>query len=229
MDPSFDRYAADYESTVQQSIDFSGMDYQFFVDAKASVLKEIAARHFGPGTRPNLLDVGCGVGRLHPRLGGTFGRICGVDVSPQSIAQARRENPDIEYQVSAASRLPYSPAAFDLVLAVSVVHHIPPGERPAFLAELKRVTRAGGLVCLIEHNPLNPLTRLVVFRCPFDRDAHLLGARVARRLLAQAGLTNVRSEHFLVFPLSAAWARALERRLRKLPLGAQYLALGERP
>ena len=34
-----------------------------------------------------------------------------------------------------------------------------------------------------KHNPLNPLTRLVVSRCEFDRDAVLLTAKAAKRLL----------------------------------------------
>jgi hypothetical protein len=54
----------------------------------------------------------------------------------------------------------------------------------------------------------------------------LLSGRQARRLLRDAGLTGVEISHFLLFP-SEAW-RALELRLRRLPLGAQYLALGKK-
>src|SRR5262249_21983054 len=93
--------------------------------------------------------------------------------------------------------------------------------------EAKRVVRPGGLVCLIEHNPFNPFTRLAVLRCPFDADAVLLSAREAKRLLASAGLLGIEAGHFLFFPTESL--RPLERRLRKLPLGAQYLAVGEKP
>jgi hypothetical protein len=92
--------------------------------------------------------------------------------------------------------------------------------------EMRRVTHAGGLVVVIEHNPWNPLTRLAVARCPFDDDAVLLGARKARRLLQACGLHNVESRHFLVFPPQIPAPR-LERALARVPLGAQYAAIGE--
>jgi hypothetical protein len=82
---------------------------------------------------------------------------------------------------------------------------------------------------MIEHNPFNPLTRLVVFRCPFDRDAHLLRAAQANRLLQLAGFAHVWASYFLLTPFSSVAARRLEHWLRAVPLGAQYAAVGERP
>ena len=68
----------------------------------------------------------------------------------------------------AGLRVPYESARFDLVIAVCVFHHVEIAERQKFMIELKRVARPGGLVCIMEHNPYNPLTRLAVMRCPFD-------------------------------------------------------------
>ena len=87
-------------------------------------------------------------------------------------------------------------------------------------------TTVGGVVCIIEHNPLNPLTRLSVRRCEFDRDAVLLPARRTAALMAQAGLRAIESRYFLLLPSAASPARALERRLARLPLGAQYITCG---
>jgi SAM-dependent methyltransferase len=224
---SFDRYARTYEETVQRSIDFAGLGYDFFVQAKAIRLEQLARAQFGPSARPSLLDVGCGIGAIHPLLARTFGHISGVDSSPDAIERARRHNPTVRYSVNVGAELPFRSGAFDLVTAMCVLHHVPHEQWPCFLQELKRVTRTGGLVCLIEHNPLNPLTRLAVWRCPFDADARLFGARTARRLLSAAGLTHVRSEHFLLFPTLAPAVTAIERGLGALPLGAQYLAWGQ--
>ena len=72
------------------------------------------------------------------------------------------------------------------------LRHAPRSSRMAhFMNEMRRVVRPGGLVCVIEHNPLNPLTRLAVTRCAFDRDAVLLRAGKTRQLLRDAGLRQV--------------------------------------
>jgi hypothetical protein len=91
---------------------------------------------------------------------------------------------------------------------------------------MRRVTRHGGLVCLIEHNPYNPLTRLAVSRCEFDRDAVLLGAGTTRKLMAETGLREIGARHFLLLPWDTKPARRFERALSGTPLGAQYAAFG---
>ena len=76
---------------------------------------------------------------------------------------------------------------------------------------------------MIEHNPLNPVTKLVVSRVPLDKDAQLLSARAARCLTAAAGLQPFPTEYFLYFPKSIyAKLGRIERMLRWLPLGGQY-------
>ena len=64
--------------------------------------------------------------------------------------------------------------------AVCVYHHVEPGDRAPLTAEIRRVLKPGGMLAIIEHNPLNPVTRAVVKRIPLDRDAQLLSAREAR-------------------------------------------------
>jgi hypothetical protein len=91
---------------------------------------------------------------------------------------------------------------------------------------MRRVARPGGLICIIEHNPLNPMTRLAVMRCEFDRDAILLGARASCRLLAASGLREIGARHFLLLPWETRPARRIEAALSSVPLGAQYGAFG---
>jgi ubiquinone/menaquinone biosynthesis C-methylase UbiE len=224
---TFDKYGSNYRDVVQRAIDFAGVEYEFFVKAKARIIRHLAAR-FDRGTDVSLLDVGCGVGALHDHLGGTFARICGVDVSGVSIETAKARHPEFEYRVMQGNEIPYPSDAFDIVTAINVLHHVDPKARPDFVREFKRVIRPRGFACIIEHNPLNPLTRLVVFRCPFDKDAHLLRATQANGLLKAAGFAQVRSSYFLLTPFSSAAAYSLERWLSAWPLGAQYVVVGER-
>jgi hypothetical protein len=90
-----------------------------------------------------------------------------------------------------------------------------------------RVARPDGLVCVIEHNPLNPLTRLAVHRCPFDDDAVLLRAGRTEALLKSAGARNIQTRFFLLLPTKMRLARRLEALLGAAPLGAQYLTIAE--
>lgn len=225
MTSAFDDYRLGYDAVVQDSIAFSGLKHDFFLKAKLGLLPEIFAARLGPG-RPAILDVGCGVGLLHRGLLAIAGGLAGTDVSRESLARAAAENPGVVYRPQDGNRLPFAAAAFDVTLAVCVFHHVPAGERETLIAEMRRATRPGGLVVVIEHNPWNPLTRLAVARCPFDHDAALLEAAEARRLLSAGGLRQVESRHFLVFPSARPWVRRLERLLGPVPLGAQYLACG---
>jgi SAM-dependent methyltransferase len=222
----FDSYGKSYEAIVQSSIDFSGLPHSFFMAAKADLLRELLAGRFGRPGKPALLDVGCGVGAFHPMLRGLAGRLCGTDVSTASIEQAQRRNPDVAYKPYDGEALPYDDAGFDCATAICVMHHVPPEKWLGFLNEMRRVVRPGGLVCIIEHNPFNPLTRLAVARCEFDRDAVLLRAGRTQRLLAGAGLKEVETRYFLLFPSVAAPIRRIERGLRRLPFGAQYATCG---
>lgn len=221
----FDSYRDNYEAEVQRSISFSGLKHDFFLQAKIDFLRPLFASHFAEQP-PLLLDVGCGVGRMHPLLMPITSHIIGCDVSLDSLSRARTENPTLDYRPIEDGRLPSDNESVDVSLATCVLHHVPPSEWFSFIGEMARVTRPGGLVILIEHNPWNPGTRLAVARCQFDRDAVLASARRGRALLQGASLHNVQSDHILLFPTAAAPVRRVEKLLAKFPLGAQYCAWG---
>jgi ubiquinone/menaquinone biosynthesis C-methylase UbiE len=222
----FDSYDHSYDAVVQSSIDFSGLSHDFFMAAKADILRDVMASRFGSGHTATALDVGCGVGTFHPFARGMFSRLCGTDISAASIAQARRNHPDVEYQAYDGNILPYGDGTFDLAVTICVLHHVQPERWLGFLREIRRVVRPGGLLCVFEHNPLNPLTRLAVMRCEFDRDAVLLRAGQTRGLLKNAGLRDIDTRYFALLPWATPLMRRIEHGLRKLPLGAQYVACG---
>jgi SAM-dependent methyltransferase len=223
MHTEFDRYGETYEAAVEEAISFAGKEHGFYLEAKARRLLELARRHLGPG-RPTALDVGCGPGVFDRHLGSSF-ELHGVDVSPTMVERAREANPEASYRLYDGRRLPYGDGELDVVFAVCVLHHVDPPDRPALVAEMARVTRPGGLTLVFEHNPLNPLTRRVVRDCAFDEGVELLGRRELERLYRGAGLEVLGAEYLLFFP----WrADMIERRLRRLPLGAQYVVAGRK-
>ncbi|WP_213739405.1 class I SAM-dependent methyltransferase [Bradyrhizobium sp. dw_411] len=223
MTELFDSYRSNYRDVVQSSIDFSGLPHSFFMRAKADLLRDLIAQRLG-AQKPAMLDVGCGVGSFHPLLRNMVGSLSGIDVSSDCITQARINNSDVNYPDFDGRRFPFVDGRFDLVTAICVMHHVAPAEWAYFMSEMRRVVRPGGLICVIEHNPLNPLTRLAVSRCEFDRDAALLGAGTARKLMADGGLREIGARYFLLLPSEAKSARRVENALSRVPLGAQYAA-----
>lgn len=224
MNQKFDNYTVTYGDTINDSIAFSGIKHDFFMQAKADLITRYLEKHdyLHPGTKLRALDIGCGIGTIHPRIRQLFLSIDGCDISHESIAQARQNNPAIRYSAYSGRRLPYPSHSFDFAMTVCVVHHVPPSEWPIFFAEMRRVLRPGGLACIIEHNPLNPATRLAVLRCPFDDDAVLLRSSMTHRLLSDAGFSDIMREYFLLFPSAGRTIRRIEYALAELPFGAQY-------
>lgn len=223
---AFDYDREGYVAEVENSIGFIGQDLDFFTEAKARNLIDIAGRRLGPPEGLRVLDVGCGVGLLDEQIVGAFGQVVGADSSIVELKTAKDRTPEASYAGADGGNLPFADATFDVVVAVCVIHHVPVDSWNAFLDELQRVTRAGGLVVVIEHNPLNPLTRLAVSRCSFDEDAVLLGRGRVKKLMRQSELRVAEARYILFFPWRARFWRRIEPALRGLPLGAQHLTVG---
>ena len=228
MSRGFDRYSDSYRETVQRSIAFSGQDVDFFSEVKARHLEATVARRRGRPGALDVLDVGCGTGITDGYLRGAFRSLTGVDVSDGMLERAREANPGFRYESYDGRHLPYPEETFDVTFAISVLHHVPIAERDELCAEMGRVLRPGGMAILYEHNPVNPLSRLAVARCPFDRGVRLVSPRDAARHLRAGGLASGRPEYILFFPWRGAALRRAEESLRRVPLGAQYCLSGRR-
>lgn len=218
----YDQFRDRYREELDHAVSFAGARHDFFTRAKAEELVRLARLHLGDPARVEALDVGCGIGLTDRHLAGQFGRLTGTDVSPGVLEAAAQANPGVRYELAERGRLPFEDGEFQLAFAVCVVQVVDPEERPGFVAELARVTRPDGLVVLFEHNPYNPLTRLVVRRCEFGEDARMLGMAEAERLLRSNGVTPVDRGFMLLFPSRRKRVLTVERALRRLPLGAQY-------
>lgn len=222
----FDAYAPEYDALLDDPLRrrFASGN-TFFVTRKVEVILHLlhAARRDPKSLR--WLDVGCGRGELLKAAQAHFDDVRGCDVSPAMLEHAAPVPVVVQPD---PGRLPFDDAEFDLVTAVCVFHHVEPADRPALLSEMRRVLRPDGLAMIIEHNPINPATRVIVSRTPVDRDAQLLSAHVVRRLFTRGRIRPLASEHFLLLPESLyRRVGALERALSGLPLGGQYAVLGQ--
>src|SRR5215475_11486509 len=77
---------------------------------------------------------------------------------------------------------------------------VPLESRLELAREIYRAVKPGGIFAVIEHNPVNPATRLIVSRTPVDADAILLYSGESRALLKSAGFTLEEQEYFLYLP-----------------------------
>lgn len=219
---NFNDYAQDYASQIDRAVPWVGRKHDIFVAEKALQLKELAHRRLGNIGQLRVLDVGCGIGLMEGALSGQFGRLVGVDIANDALEQAKLAQTHAEFLHYDGDVLPFADEAFDIAFAVCVFHHVPMEQRLALVQEMSRVVSRDGLIVIFEHNPLNPVTRLIVSRCEFDRDAVLLGCGETGRLLVQAGLERLEKRHILYFPWRSRIWTFIEYFLSWLPLGAQY-------
>ena len=103
----------------------------------------------------SLLDWGCGCGRVFRYLPGkALSRLTGADIDTDNVDWCRRSFPGSRFH--AVPLLPPSPlpgAGFDLVFGISVFTHLREAAQHAWLGELARITRSGGLVLATIHGP----------------------------------------------------------------------------
>jgi SAM-dependent methyltransferase len=228
--PEFDEYADPdaYDAALAQGVAISGEDKSYFAHGRVAFLAELLRSR---GVRPlRVLDYGCGTGTATPFLLDMIGPpdLIGVDLSPRSIETARRLHGSARTRFLTLQQ--YHPCGeIDLVFCNGVFHHIPLDARAASVDYLARSLRPGGVFACWENNPWNPGTRLVMRRIPFDRDAITLTAPQARRLMAAGGFEILRTDFLFYFPRALSIFRKLEPRLAKLPLGAQYQLLCQKP
>jgi SAM-dependent methyltransferase len=118
-------------------------------------LLSTAMLHLPAGHR--VLDVGCGpaldaadlAARIGPR-----GELVGVDASAAMITAVRRRgdglNTPTRFEIGSAYELPFQNASFDASRAERVLMHLAEPERA--LREMRRVTRTGGRVCVVDYD-----------------------------------------------------------------------------
>jgi ubiquinone/menaquinone biosynthesis C-methylase UbiE len=225
--PEFDRHAATYASAVNDSIAFSGLKVDTFVKAKLFHLRQVFKRN-GILANDRVVDVGCGVGTYEMSLVNDWPNIVGIDVSPESIAQARQHRPMASFKSFDGKQMPFESSSVAAAFAICVWHHVPIEDWALFLKEIFRILRPSGIFVVFEHNPWNPLTRWAVERCVFDKDAVLLSMPQARRRMSAAGFSLKQSEYILSVPATTGFAGQVDRWLGSVPTGAQYLVVGSK-
>ena len=81
-----------------------------------------------PARCGRVLEVGCGHGALTRHVAARADSVLALDLSPEMIRVARAlstESPNVEYRVADVAETELPAAAFDAVLSVATLHHLP--------------------------------------------------------------------------------------------------------
>jgi SAM-dependent methyltransferase len=140
LQASYDQVAAEYAQRIFDELNYKPLDRQ--------LLDRLAAAVPADGL---ICDLGCGPGQIARYLRDRGARVVGVDLSAQMIEQARRLNPDIEFQQGNMLALDVQDEAWAGIAAFYSIIHIPREEVVQALLELKRVLQPGGLLLLAAH------------------------------------------------------------------------------
>jgi SAM-dependent methyltransferase len=87
---------------------------------------------------------GLRAGRLDPFLAVRGLSPTGIDLAPDMIKVARREQPQFEYQVADLRELPFADASLAGIVCWYSLMYLAPEDRPGAFAELARVVKPGG-------------------------------------------------------------------------------------
>jgi ubiquinone/menaquinone biosynthesis C-methylase UbiE len=127
----YDKIAADWHST----------RLNFWPELLEYILKYIK-----PNT--NILDIGCGNGRLYKDIGNRFKEnitYTGIDPSKNLIKLAKENNPDTNFEIYDGKNINYEDCYFDQIISIAVMHHIPKNKIIGWLTEAGRVAKKNSI------------------------------------------------------------------------------------
>jgi SAM-dependent methyltransferase len=227
---NFDEFATDYRQIHNENIKLTGADSQYFSEFKVKWLRQ----YYGKSLPCHILDLGAGDGTCLSYFASYFpdAQLKGIDVSELSIREAAAKNiPNTEVKAYDGQNIPFAEGLFDCILVATVMHHIRFELHSGLMKEAFRVLKPGGKIFIVEHNPHNPVTMHMVNTCPFDEDAVLLKPAYTKKLLKSIGFQNVKNHFTLFFPRGVFFKafHFLEKYLESIPIGGQYVGVGEKP
>jgi SAM-dependent methyltransferase len=193
-----------------------------------------------------VLDVASGTGQLLPALVKFGQQVVAIDLTPGMLEESRKRHAHesrITYAVGDASRLPYPDHSFDIVASARFLHLFEPDRQAAFIAEMARVLRPGGLLVVDFYSSdarrlfWLPITLYRTLARKRPENDYRVDLAFARKTLADLGLRPVATRglgNFLMLPLlwlPLRWQVGLAVWLgKRLPqLSEQFLMAARKP
>jgi ubiquinone/menaquinone biosynthesis C-methylase UbiE len=226
----FDSFSHDYEGNLSHPLRrWFGIDQASLVDQKIRQLRNVLASTGGISTDTAVLDYGCGTGDFLRALSNDLqiNEGLGLDVSEGMIAEAQKRNNylHIRFGVVGQSVAEAFEGHFDVAVVSSVLHHVERKDWGAVFTDIFRLLKPDGRLVIIEHNPLNLVTQLAVKTTPVDKGVKLARPREIGASIKEIGLVMSRASYFLVYPPAWPASNIIDRRLKFLPIGGQWVSV----
>lgn len=126
---------------------------RLFADAERKLLVQLIGARRGH----RILDVGTGTGRAALAYAAHEAEVTACDLTyammQQANTKARANGVTVDMSQANARALPFADKTFDATSCIRMLHLFPVRDYPLYIAELRRVTRPGGIV-LIEFDSL---------------------------------------------------------------------------
>ncbi|WP_327356584.1 class I SAM-dependent DNA methyltransferase [Streptomyces sp. NBC_01304] len=141
------------------------------------------------GERP-VLEVGSGPGWVTALLAGHGLAVSGVDLSPEMVAVARREYPELRFEEGSMLALDVPDGSLGGLVSWYSCIHTPPGSLPDVFAEFARVLAPGGQLLVAFQVGDEPLHLVDPFGHPVALDFRRLRPERIAELAGAAGFTE---------------------------------------
>lgn len=156
-----------------------------------------------------IIELGCGAGELTRAIASAFPRAritaLEVDALQHAANLAGPQLPNLTFAEGSAERIPVGDDAFDIVLAIKSLHHVPVDRLDRALSEIRRVLKPGGLAYIAE--PVFGGAFNEIMRVFHDEEAQRLAAFEAiKKAITRGGMTLVAEKFFFVMQHVADFA-----------------------
>ena len=136
----YDRVAEEYARHLYDELQHKPLDRQ--------LLDRFTERVQGAGL---VCDLGCGPGQVARYLHERGVAVCGMDLSPRMIEQARQLNPVTDFTRGDMLALPVADEAWAGIAAFYAIVNFPPADLLPVMREMRRALRPGGWLLLSFH------------------------------------------------------------------------------
>ncbi len=157
-----------------------------------------------PGEGSVILDMACGTGMVGQVFRGKVKAVVGVDITEEMYRQGQKH---MDLLVHApGERLPFRNGIFDFCMERQGLQFM---DAPAALAEMARVTRPGGKICLVQlcaygAEDRDEYFKILALRNPARRNFFL--REDLKKLLEGAGCSGVKVQDFISEENVNVWA-----------------------